>query len=128
LARIAKGDARTLEDIAAPGRFFRHCGRPLDELLRRAPHDKEARIKSQMAIEAIGCAIANAHLMLDLESVILTGGITALGDTFLKPIEAAYEAACPLEYRQDLDIRIGELGPYAGAVGAAAMWLEDEER
>jgi predicted NBD/HSP70 family sugar kinase len=66
--------------------------------------------------------------MLDLERVILTGGITALGDRFLKPIEAAYEAACPREYRQGLDIRIGELGPYAGAVGAAALWLEDEER
>jgi glucokinase len=128
LANLSSNDTRTLEEIAAPARFFRHCGHQLDELLRGAIHDEEARTKSQMAIEAIGCAIANAHLLLDLQRVILTGGITALGEIFVKPIKAAYEAACPAEYRQGLDITRGELGPYAGAVGAAALWLEDEKR
>lgn len=129
LGEFADGDnSRSLEDIAAPARFFRHSGAQLDELLRRTRHDEEAHIKSRTAIEAIGRAIANAHLLLDLEKVILTGGITALGETFLGPIKAAYEAACPVEYRQGLDIRLGELGSYAGAVGAAALWLEEEDK
>jgi hypothetical protein len=34
-------------------------------------------------------------------------------------------AACPAEYQHGLKIRIGSLGPYAGAVGAAALWFED---
>jgi predicted NBD/HSP70 family sugar kinase len=118
---------RSVEDIAAPARFFRHAGAELADLLRMASADEEARIRSGVAVDAIGIAIANAHLLLDLEAVILTGGITALGDVFLKPIKAAYNAACPLEYRQGLEIKIGELGSYAGAIGAAALWLEDHE-
>jgi glucokinase len=128
LAGFAEGgNSVTLEDIAAPVRFFRHRGAQLGEVLRMAIQDEDAWIEGRNAIDAIGRAIANAHLLLDLETVILTGGITALGDTFLNPIRAAYEAACPIEYRQGLNIRIGELGSYAGAVGAAALWLEDRE-
>lgn len=116
----------SLEEIAAPGRFFRRHGAELAELLRKAAaHDEKARIESQLSIKAVGRAIANAHLLLDLEAVILTGGITVLGDIFLDPIKAAYEVDCPVEYQQGLEIRIGELGPYAGAIGAAALWLED---
>jgi glucokinase len=118
----------TLEDIAAPGRFFRHHGVQLADLLRIAPSDEAARVKSRIAISAIGVAIADVHLLLDLEAVILTGGITALGDVFVKPVRAAYEASCPVEYHQGLEIRIGELGVYAGAVGAAALWLKDPNR
>ena len=126
LALEAKGDkARSIEEIAAPKRFFQHGGVELADLLRRAPDDEEARMRSRDAVDAIGLAIANAHLLLDLEAVILTGGITALGDVFLNPIRNAYEAACPFEYRQGLEIKIGELGAYAGAVGAAALWLKD---
>lgn len=126
LAIEAEGEKpRSIEDIAAPVRFLRHAGAELADLLRRAPEDEEARIRSGVAVDAIGLAIANAHLLLDLEAVILTGGITALGDFFLTPIKAAYEAACPMEYRQGLEIKIGELGAYAGAIGAAALWLEE---
>jgi glucokinase len=116
----------SLEDIAAPARFFRRHGVELADLLRKQPADDDkAHAVSRHAIEAVGRAIANAHLLLDLEAVILTGGITALGDIFLDPIRAAYEGNCRAEYRQGLEIRIGELGAYAGAVGAAALWLED---
>jgi glucokinase len=115
----------SLEDMAAPARFFRQYGVELAELLRKAGEDDEARKQTRTAIEAVGLAIANAHLLLDLEAVLLTGGITMLGDMFLKPIRAAYVDACPAEYRHRLEIKFGELGPYAGAVGAAALWLED---
>lgn len=127
--RLGDGEnPRSVEDIAAPARFFRHCGAQLDELLRRASYEEDARNRSHAAIEIIGRAIANAHLFLDLERVILTGGITAQGEMFLEPVKAAYEAACPVEYRQGLDIRIGELASYAGAVGAAALWLEEDDK
>jgi glucokinase len=115
----------SLEDIAAPARFFRQHGVELAELLQSRAEDHEALEKSQAALEAVGLAIANAHLLLDLEAVILTGGIAKLGDLFLNPVRAAFHVACPREYRHELDIRSGDLGPYAGAVGAAALWLED---
>jgi glucokinase len=123
--RLAPESSASLEDIAAPGRFYRQHGVELAELLRKAAEDDEARKLSHAALETVGHAIANAHLLLDLQAVIMTGGITALGDIFLNPIRAAYNAGCPAEYRQGLEIKLGELGPFAGAVGAAALWLKD---
>lgn len=116
----------SFEDLAAPERYLRRYGSELAELLKRAPQNHDARSRADFVFQLVGRAIANAHLLLDLEAVILTGGITALGELFRKPIEVAYRAACPPEYRYGLEIKIGTLGPYAGAVGAAALWFEDQ--
>jgi glucokinase len=121
----ANGNCLSLEDLAAPARFFRRHGVELSKLLAKELEDGPGRIEAESAIESVGRAIANAHLLLDLEAVVLAGGITALGGSFLHPIRAAYEAACPVEYRHGMDIRIGELGPYSGAAGAAALCFED---
>jgi glucokinase len=123
--RGAKDIWTSFEDMAAPERFARRAGSKLADLLKRAEQDKDAHLQVVEALELIGRAIANAHLLLDLEAVILIGGITALGEQFRGPIETAYLAACPREYQQGLKINIGSLGPYAGAVGAAALWFED---
>jgi hypothetical protein len=56
--------------------------------------------------DLVGRSIANAHLLLDLEVV-------------------AFLAACPPEFRHGLAIRLGALGPYCGAIGAAAQWRDD---
>jgi glucokinase len=122
----AKDIWMSLEDMAAPERFARRAGSKLADLVKRTEQDKDAQLQVAEVFESIGRAIANAHLLLDLEAVILIGGITALGEQFRGPIEAAYVAACPREYQQGLKIEIGSLGPYAGAVGAAALWFEDE--
>jgi glucokinase len=124
--RGANGISMSFEDMAAPERFAHRAGSKLADLLTRADQDKDAQLQVAEAFEMIGRAIANAHLLLDLEAVILIGGITALGEQFRGPIEAAYLAACPSEYQQGLQIKIGDLGPYAGAAGAAALWFEDE--
>ena len=128
--RLAPRGARDIwtsfEDMAAPERFARRAGSKLDEVLKRAEQDKDAQLRVAEVFELIGRAIANAHLLLDLDAVILIGGITALGEQFRGPIETAYLAACPREYQHGLKINIGSLGQYAGAVGAAALWFEDE--
>jgi glucokinase len=123
--RGAKDKWISLEDMSAPERFARRTGSRLVDLLHGLDQDKDAQLQLAQVLEPIGRAIANAHLLLDLEAVILTGGITALGERLRAPIETAYLAACPNEYRRGLKIKIGCLGPYAGAVGAAALWFED---
>ncbi|MGH6873840.1 MAG: ROK family protein, partial [Aestuariivirgaceae bacterium] len=80
----------SLEDLAAPARFFRQHGIELAALLRG--ENSEARVNIEPILEGVGRAIANAHLLLDLEAVILTGAITALGEAFLNPIKFAYHA------------------------------------
>jgi glucokinase len=124
-SRGAKDLWMSFEDMAAPERVARRAGGKLADLLNLADQDKDAQLQVTEVFELTGRAIANAHLLLDLEAVILIGGITALGERFRKPIETAYLAACPAEYQHGLKIRIGSLGPYAGAVGAAALWFED---
>ncbi len=74
------------------------------------------------AVEAIGRAIANAHLLIDLDAVVLIGGITAIGEPFRSAVERAFKEACPGGFREDLAIRLGRLGQFAGAVGAASLW------
>jgi glucokinase len=115
----------SFEDLAAPERYLRRHGSELAELLQRSTKD-ETSTRTSFVFELIGRAVANAHLLLDLEAVILTGGITALGEMFRRPIEVAYLAACPSEYHHGLQIKIGALGPYAGAIGAAALWFENQ--
>ena len=78
------------------------------------------------AFDLIGRSIANAHLLLDIEVVVLVGGVTALGEPFRVAVETAFDAACPAEFRHGLAIRLGALGTFCGAIGAAALWREDE--
>ena len=78
-------------------------------------------------MELIGRAIANAHLLLDLDAVILFGGVTAIGEPFRHAVEQAFLRACPPEFQHGLSIRLSTLGPFAGAIGAAALWLREDK-
>ena len=115
-----------LEELVAPANVAKHYEDRFDVLLQRAETDKNAAESLSQIFELIGRSVANAHLLLDLEAVVLTGGVTAIGEPFRLGIEKAYLNACPAEFRHDLSIRLGELGAFAGAVGAAALWRHRE--
>ena len=98
----------SVEDLAAPGglELGRHA-RDYAALL--APGSGVAAERATV-FDLVGRSIANAHLLLDLEVVVLIGGVTALGEPFRAAIEAAFLAACPPEFRHGLVIRLGALG------------------
>lgn len=104
----------TFEDACAPGRVERATGKRFDEMFSR---DQANGILSRT-----GRAIANAHLLLDLEAVVLLGGITELGEPLRSAIEASFKAACPPDYWGQFSVRLGHHGELAGAVGAASLW------
>jgi predicted NBD/HSP70 family sugar kinase len=124
--RLLPPPAPSVEDLVAPGgvNLGRH-GRDFAALLTGAP-DAASAAERALVFDLIGRMIANAHLLLDLEVVVLIGGVVALGEPFRAAIEAAFVAACPEEFRHDLAIRLGALGPYCGAIGAAALWREGQ--
>lgn len=63
--------------------------------------------------------------IFDPEVIVLSGGISAAPDIFLPPIEKRFEARLfGSDLRPKPDIRFAELGPYAGAVGAALLTAE----
>jgi glucokinase len=107
-------DSTTFEDFCAPGRVEKATGLRFDDMFLRGAAAK--------MLARTGRALANAHLLLDLEAVVLLGGITELGEPLRAAVETSFCAACPADYRADLMVRLGAHGALAGAVGAASLW------
>jgi glucokinase len=73
------------------------------------------------AVEALGAAIASAVNLVDVEAVLVGGGLgDKLGEPFVRRIETAIVPHLFLPPSQ-LVVRVGELGDYAGAMGAALL-------
>ena len=106
----------TLEEIAAPVRFERRVGRRLGARGFERGLDGE----TDAALDAIGRALAGAHLLLDLDVIVLGGAIASSGEPFRAAIEAAFRRALAASFRSGVSIVLGTLGPYAGAIGAVA--------
>ena len=73
------------------------------------------------AIEALGAGIASAVNLLDVEAVVIGGG---LGVRFGQPMtDRIFEAAKPHLFRDDRppDIHVAGLGDLGGAIGAALL-------
>jgi glucokinase len=77
------------------------------------------------AADYLGLAVAGLINVLDLECVIIGGGLSQMGDLFLDPIRAAAAGYVLAEYRETVPILPPALGADAGAVGAAAALIEN---
>ena len=76
------------------------------------------------AVEALGVALSNAQNLLDLEAIIVGGGLgDRLGEPFVRRVEQAMLAN--LRFPERPPVVLGtELGDLSGAVGATVL-LED---
>jgi glucokinase len=75
----------------------------------------------QRAVEALGAGIASAVNLLDIEAVVIGGG---LGVRFGQPMtDRIFEASKPHLFRDDRppDIHVAGLGDLGGAIGAALL-------
>lgn len=84
-----------------------------------AKADPVARAAWLKSIHALAVAIASFGLILDLEAVIIGGGIAQAGAALFDPLE---EQLQQLEWRpggQKMEILPASLGEWAGAIGAA---------
>ena len=73
------------------------------------------------AVEALGAAIASAVNLVDVQAVLIGGGMgDKLGEPFVRRIETAMTPHLFLPPSQ-VEVRLGELGDYAGAMGAALL-------
>jgi glucokinase len=78
------------------------------------------------AVEALGAAIASAVNLVDVEAVLIGGGLgDKLGEPFVRRIETAIIPHMFVPPGQ-LEVRLGELGDYAGAMGAALLLATDQ--
>jgi glucokinase len=84
-------------------------------------HDPLATELIERAVEALGAGIASAVNLLDVEAVVIGGG---LGSRFGHPMtDRIFEASKPHLFRDDRppDIHVAGLGDLGGAIGAALL-------
>jgi len=109
LSRDAIVDAAIAIDSAAP--------RDPRELFAQARlGERPGRAALQRTINGLAICIASITAVLDLELVLLGGGIGEQGDLLLEPVRAALSTMVPYTP----DIEVGTLGDRAVLTGAAA--------
>jgi glucokinase len=73
------------------------------------------------AVEALGAAIASSVNLVDVQAVLIGGGLgDKLGEPFVRRIETAMIPHLFIPPTQ-VQVRLGGLGDYAGAMGAALL-------
>jgi glucokinase len=82
----------------------------------------------ERAIEALGAGIASALNLLDVEAVVIGGGLgIRLGEPYRKKIEKAMMPHLFTD-RRPASIMLAELGDFGGAIGAARMVKKPSRR
>ncbi|MEY4070001.1 MAG: hypothetical protein RL721_615 [Candidatus Eisenbacteria bacterium] len=76
------------------------------------------------AAENLGIAIASMLNLMNPAKVILGGGLTHVGKRLLEPLRETVRRRTLVSSLDSSDIVVSELGPRAGAVGAATMVLD----
>lgn len=84
--------------------------------------DKLATRLISEAAEAIASTIAGVAALLDLDRVVLGGGLVQSGPVLLQPMQEALTRNLQLSFTRNLEVRLAELGiGQAGIIGAAAL-------
>jgi glucokinase len=70
----------------------------------------------------LGHGLADLAAILDPGCFVIGGGVSDAGEMLLGPTRAAYENSLTgRAYRQFAEVRLAELGPDAGLIGAADL-------
>jgi predicted NBD/HSP70 family sugar kinase len=86
--------------------------------------DPAVRRRLRAAAEACGWVVGQLNLALNPGLIVVAGPLTALGDEFLSPLSGAVRRARPSWSSGMPRVEGSRLGPYAGALGAAALAVQ----
>lgn len=116
------------EFIASPKSIMERLGNPGGYLYERAAAgDSQAIEAIDEMLRLLGWMITNIHVVLDLELVILSGGLASVGEPLRAGVMQAFQALCPPELQFDLQVQLGALPAHAaGVIGAACLFFEAE--
>ncbi len=96
-------------------------GRELADLARSG--DPVALAAFDRAGSAVGRVVAGAVALLELDVVVIGGGMSAAGPLLFEPLLREYAAHAQLGFTRDVPVLPAGLGQDAGLVGAAALVL-----
>lgn len=129
-ARCSCGQVGCAETLASGGAMLRAWGRPdadIESLWDAAESgDERAATIRAAAIATTAWVIQCAVLLLDVERIVLGGGVTRLGDRLLDPLVACLrerEAMSPLlpTYAMTERVTLADQDVEYGVIGAAAI-------
>lgn len=124
-----RGSVYQIEKEYSPGAIMALLGKPngqLFDLIKSG--NNQAKQKADDMFKALGFLITNIHLLLDLELVLLSGGIAEAGEIVRDGVWKAFLATCPDDYQFKLSIQMGSLPiNTAGVIGAACLCFEQME-
>jgi glucokinase len=115
LAALGRGSSSSLSGLPAgqiTGQAIAAAARSGDALSQRLLAD---------AAMALARALVDAANILDLDRVVLGGGLVGAADQWLAPLRDEARRRTGFLLARDLDIRVSELGEHAGVIGAAAL-------
>jgi glucokinase len=120
------GSVQPVEDLISPGTIMSKLGKSDGLLFERVKKgDRYAQELATEMFQGLGFVITNIHLLLDLELVLISGGLAAVGDSVCDSLQTAFDSICPQQYKFNLRFEIGKLRPdTAGVIGAACQWFE----
>ena len=81
--------------------------------------DELAQAAFDRAADALACGIVGAAALLDLDLVVIGGGVAAAGPILLDPLRAHLARRATLSFVQRVQALPGTLGRNAGLIGAA---------
>lgn len=127
--RCSCGQIGCAETLASGGAMLRAWGRPdadIESLWDAAEAgDDQAAVIRSAAIGTIAWVIQCTVLLLDVERIVIGGGVTRLGDRLLEPLVACLrerDAMSPLlpTYAMTERVSLADQGVEYGVIGAAA--------
>jgi glucokinase len=90
-----------------------------------AEGDELSRQLWREAGQSLAIAIAGAASVLDLDRVVIGGGLIQAGDLLFGPLRQAWSNYAHLDFTRGLEIVPASLGQGSGVVGAAALALAE---
>ena len=115
------GNRGCLEAVAKADAIAAACGRSSVEEAVEAARAGDARAQRGIhdAGRYLGIGVSNVVVLLSVDRVVIGGGIAAAGDMLLDPIHEELERRVHVTDVARVRVVCGELGIWAGAIGAA---------
>ncbi len=123
LEAVARGPAVVAWALAQGWRSPEPAGESLAAAARDG--DQIARAAFKRCGNAVGIAVASVVAVLDLEAVVIGGGLSRAGDLLLPAVYEGFERHAGLEFVNQCRVLLA--GSESGVVGAAALFLAQDQ-
>jgi glucokinase len=120
------GNRGCLDRVAGAAAIATRAGRATveDAITAARGGDARARAALEHAAQAVGVALGAAAVLLWPDRIVIGGGVAEAGELLLAPLRRAVLARARVCPNGTLTLAGAELGPAAGAIGAA-LWRHE---